>query len=406
MRLLSKAFLTYSAWGGAASAVCWRCISPAEGIGFLYIFAPINKKSITYPTMEHIISKFVSAAEIGEMKPFGNGHINDTYVISDREGTPRWILQRVNHLVFPRIEVLQRNVAIVSDTMRERLTSEGDPEAERKYLHFLPNLEEPEKNYYHDGENYWRVCRFIPESMSMSELTPTAAHHAGAAFGRFEEILSVIPEGRLGETIENFHSMPFRLQQLRDAVAQDAAGRVAEVQDILAEIDRRADSMLLQEKLYAEGKLPKRTIHCDTKVDNVLFDKSGAVLCVVDWDTVMPGFILSDVGDFIRTGVNFAPEDEADLSKIGVNMEIYKAFVEGYLSTAGKFLTPTERSLIAYGGRLMTYMQTVRFLVDYLNGDTYFKIHSPKHNLQRTRAQLRYLECLEEKAAEMEALLQ
>ena len=208
--------------------------------------------------MEHIISKFISTAEIGEMKPFGNGHINDTYVVSDREGTPRWILQRVNHLVFPRIEVLQRNVAIVSDTMRERLEAEGDPEAERKYLYFYPNLEEPEKNYYHDGENYWRVCRFIPESMSMSELTPKAARYAGAAFGQFEEILSVIPEGRLGETIENFHSMPFRLQQLRDAVAQDAAGRVAEVQDILAEIDRRADSMLLQEKLYAEGKLPKR----------------------------------------------------------------------------------------------------------------------------------------------------
>ena len=202
----------------------------------------------------------------------------------------------MNHLVFPRIEVLQRNVAIVSDTMRERLEAEGDPEAERKYLYFFPNLEEPEKNYYHDGENYWRVCRFIPESMSMSELTPKAARYAGAAFGQFEEILSVIPEGRLGETIENFHSMPFRLQQLRNAVAQDAAGRVAEVQDILAEIDRRADSMLIQEKLYAEGKLPKRTIHCDTKVDNVLFDKSGAVLCVVDWDTVMPGFILSDVG--------------------------------------------------------------------------------------------------------------
>ena len=146
--------------------------------------------------MEHIISKFISTAEIGEMKPFGNGHINDTYVVSDREGTPRWILQRVNHLVFPRIEVLQRNVAIVSDTMRERLEAEGDPEAERKYLYFYPNLEEPEKNYYHDGENYWRVCRFIPESMSMSELTPKAARYAGAAFGQFEEILSVIPEGR------------------------------------------------------------------------------------------------------------------------------------------------------------------------------------------------------------------
>ena len=163
--------------------------------------------------------------------------------------------------------------------------------------------------------------------------------------------------------------------------------------------------MLIQEELYKQGKLPKRTIHCDTKVDNVLFDKSGTVLCVVDWDTVMPGFILSDVGDFIRTGVNFAPEDEPDLTKIGVNMEIYRAFVEGYLSSAGKFLNATERSLIAYGGRLMTYMQTVRFLADYLNGDTYFKIHKPDHNLQRTRAQLRYLQCLEEKAAEMEALL-
>ena len=239
----------------------------------------------------------------------------------------------------------------------------------------------------------------------MSELTPTAAHHAGAAFGQFEEILSVIPEGRLGETIENFHSMPFRLRQLREAVEKDPVGRVAGVRDILEEIDKRADKMLQQERLHEEGKLPKRTIHCDTKVDNVLFDKTGCVLCVVDWDTVMPGYILSDVGDFIRTGVNLAPEDEADLSKIGVNMPIYKAFVEGYLSTAGKFLNPTERSLIAYGGRLMTYMQTVRFLADYIDGDKYFKVHHPEHNLQRTRAQLRYLECLEEKAEEMEALL-
>ena len=355
--------------------------------------------------MEQIISKFVPLSDIGEVQPFGNGHINDTYVISDRSGERRWILQRVNHHVFPRIEVLQRNVGIVSDTLRQRLEVDGDPECDRKYLHFFPLLDDPTKNYYYDGENYWRLCRFIPESMSLSTLSPKAAYHAGEAFGQFEEILSVIPEGVLGETIEHFHSMPFRLKQLRDAIAEDPCGRVASVRDIIEEIERREDSMLIQEKLYAEGKLPKRTIHCDTKVDNVLFDKSGAVLCVVDWDTVMPGFILSDVGDFIRTGVNFAPEDEADLSKIGVNMEIYKAFVEGYLSTAGKFLTPTERSLIAYGGRLMTYMQTVRFLVDYINGDTYFKIHFPEHNLQRTRAQLRYLQCLEEKAEEMEALL-
>ena len=355
--------------------------------------------------MKDIISQFIPADQIGQVQAFGNGHINDTYAVSDLSGERRWILQRVNHHVFPRIETLQRNVAIVSETLRNRLVAEGDPEADRKYLYFYPCLDNPEKNYYFDGENYWRVCRFIPESMSMSELTPAAARHAGEAFGKFEEVLSVIPEGVLGETIEDFHSMPFRLRQLREAVAEDKAGRVAEVQDILDEIESRAEAMLIQEELYKQGKLPKRTIHCDTKVDNVLFDKSGTVLCVVDWDTVMPGFILSDVGDFIRTGVNFAPEDEPDLTKIGVNMEIYRAFVEGYLSSAGKFLNSTERSLIAYGGRLMTYMQTVRFLADYLNGDTYFKIHKPDHNLQRTRAQLRYLQCLEEKAAEMEALL-
>lgn len=355
--------------------------------------------------MKEIISQFVDASQIGEYRPFGNGHINDTYAVKDLEGIDRWVLQRVNHHVFTRIQVLQRNIDIVSRTMRDRLIADGVDDVKRKYIEYLPLKSDPTLNYYYDGENYWRVCLFIPESTSLSELTPESARYAGEAFGQFEEMLSSIPEGVLGDTIENFHSMPFRLQQLRDAIASDPVGRAAKVADIVAEVEKRSDKMLLQERLYTEGKLPKRTIHCDTKVDNVLFDKSGKVLCVVDWDTVMPGFILSDVGDFIRSGVNLAPEDEPNLEKIGVNMPIYKAFVEGYLSTAGKFLNETERSLIAYGGRLMTYMQTVRFLADYINGDTYFKVHHPEHNLQRTKAQLRYLECLEEKADEMEALL-
>lgn len=354
--------------------------------------------------MKEIISQFVEANLMGSFRPFGNGHINDTYAVADTEGTDRWILQRINHHVFPRVEVLQHNVDVVSKTLRERLVASGDPDAERKYLSFLPLRHDPERNYYYDGENYWRMCCFIPDSMSLSELTPESARYAGEAFGQFEEMLSDIPEGVLGDTIVDFHSMPFRLRQLREALAADPVGRAAQVQDLVEEIEKRSESMLVQERLYAEGRLPKRTIHCDTKVDNVLFDKGGKVLCVVDWDTVMPGFILSDVGDFIRTGVNLAPEDEADLSKIGVNMPIYKAFVEGYLSTA-TFLNDTERSLIAYGGRLMTYMQTMRFLADYINGDTYFKIHHPEHNLQRTRAQFRYLQCLEERAEEMEALL-
>lgn len=355
--------------------------------------------------MKEIIRQFVESSQIGSYRPFGNGHINDTYAVADTTGIDRWVLQRINHHVFPRVEVLQRNVSIVSQTIRERLTQSGATDVDRKCLTFLPLLSDPTRNYYHDGENYWRVCLFIPDSTSLSELTTESARYAGEAFGEFEEMLSEIPEGVLGDTIVDFHSMPFRLRQLREALSADPVGRAASVSDLVAEIEYRADDMLIQERLYAEGKLPKRTIHCDTKVDNVLFDRGGQVLCVVDWDTVMPGFILSDVGDFIRTGVNTAPEDEADLSKIGVNMDIYRAFVEGYLSTAGKFLTDTERSLIAYGGRLMTYMQTVRFLADYINGDTYFKVHHPEHNLQRTRAQFRYLQCLEERAPEMEALL-
>lgn len=355
--------------------------------------------------MKDIICQFISCEEYSNFRPFGNGHINDTYAVQDNQGVDRWILQRINHNVFPRVEVLQHNVAIVADTIRRKLTEAGDPDVERKYLNFLSLKSDPGRNYYFDGENYWRLCTFIPDSMSLSELSCESARYAGEAFGQFEEMLSDIPEGVLGDTIINFHSMPFRLQQLRDALAADPVGRAAKVQDLVEEIEKRSESMLIQERLYAEGKLPKRTIHCDTKVDNVLFDKGGRVLCVVDWDTVMPGFILSDVGDFIRTGVNLAPEDEADLSTIGVNMDIYQTFVEGYLSTAGKFLNDTERSLIAYGGRLMTYMQTVRFLADYINGDTYFKVHHPEHNLQRTRAQFRYLQCLEEKATEMEAIL-
>lgn len=357
--------------------------------------------------MQAIISQFVPAEEIGQYRAFGNGHINDTYAVQDKEGVDRWVLQRINHVVFPRIEVIQNNITVVAKTLREQLIAAGDTDVERKYLNYLPLKDKPEKNYYFDGENYWRLCTFIPDSMNVSELNETSARDAGAAFGQFEELLSSIPEGVIGESIVDFHSMPFRLQQLRDAIAQDPKGRAKEpeVLALIQEIKERAEAMCIQERLYAEGKLPKRTVHCDTKVDNVLFDKGGKVLCVVDWDTMMPGFITSDVGDFIRSGVNYAYEDEPDHSKIGVNMAIYKAFVEGYLSTAGKFLTDVERSLIAYGGRLMTYMTAVRFLTDHINGDVYFKIHHEGHNLQRAKSQMYYLKCLEEKAPEMEALL-
>jgi Ser/Thr protein kinase RdoA (MazF antagonist) len=218
-------------------------------------------------------------------------------------------------------------------------------------------------------------------------------------------MLSDIPDNALGEIIPNFHNMEFRLQQFNDAVKTNAAGRLEEVRDLVAEISSRADAMCVQEKLFREGKLKKRINHCDTKVNNILFDEAGKVLCVIDLDTVMPGFVLSDIGDFIRTGCNTGAEDDANLDRIKVNMDVFEAYTRGYMETAKNFLTPLEIKLLPYGGRLLTYMQTVRFLTDYLNGDTYYKIHSPKHNLQRTNAQFKLLQELEAKATEMDAFM-
>jgi Ser/Thr protein kinase RdoA (MazF antagonist) len=215
--------------------------------------------------------------------------------------------------------------------------------------------------------------------------------------------LADIPEGILGETIPNFHNMEFRLQQFHDALKINAAGRIDEVKDLIEAIEQRAEALCIQEKLYREGKLKKRINHCDTKINNILFDETtNEILCVIDLDTVMPGFVLSDIGDFIRTGCNAGAEDDENLDNVYVWMDIFKAYVQGYSESAKKFLTPLEISMLPYGGRLLTYMQTVRFLTDYINGDTYYKIHHPKHNLQRTRAQFKLLQSLEQHAGEMD----
>ncbi len=218
-------------------------------------------------------------------------------------------------------------------------------------------------------------------------------------------MLADIPEGELGETIPNFHNMEFRLQQFHDAIKENAAGRLDQVKDLVDEIEKRAKAMCIQEDLHREGKLKKRINHCDTKVNNVMFDEDGKVLCVIDLDTVMPGYVLSDIGDFIRTGANTGAEDDKDLDKVNVNMDIFKAYTRGYMETAKSFLTPLEISMLPYGGRLLTYMQTVRFFTDYINGDTYYKIHYPEHNLVRTKAQFKLLQSLEEHAGEMDGFM-
>ncbi|MDR1403591.1 MAG: aminoglycoside phosphotransferase family protein [Tannerellaceae bacterium] len=341
----------------------------------------------------HILEQFELTDKAVSATPFGNGHINDTLKVTTDKGEAKYILQRINHHIFTNVDMLQNNIHIVTSHIRKKLEETGETHIDRNVLTFLPAKDG--KYYYFDGDSYWRVCLFIARSKSYEEVNPELSYEAGKAFGSFQSMLADIPEGVLGETIPNFHNMEFRLQQFYDACKENVAGRLNEVMDLVGEIEKRAKSMCIQEDLYREGKLRKRINHCDTKVNNVLFDEDGKVLCVIDLDTVMPGFVLSDIGDFIRTGANTGAEDDENPDNVNVDMDIFRAYTRGYMETAQSFLTPLEISLLPYGGRLLTYMQTVRFLTDYINGDTYYKVHHPRHNLQRTKAQFKLLQSLE-----------
>ena len=245
---------------------------------------------------------------------------------------------------------------------------------------------------------------FIPDTVSKSGVSPESSYIVGETFGDFQAMLADIPD-TLGESIKDFHNIEFRLQQFHEAVAADKCGRAKDVQDIIEEIEKRADDMCRSEKLYREGKLPKRICHCDTKVDNILFDKDDSVLCVIDLDTVMPSFVFSDYGDFLRSAANTQPEDSPEYDKIEFRMDIFKAFTEGYLKTARAFLQPIEIENLPYGATLFPYMQLVRFFADYLNGDTYYKIQYPEHNLVRSRNQLTLLKRAEAHIPEMVAFI-
>ena len=334
-----------------------------------------------------ILAHFQTSGTVKDVVPLGNGLINYTFhVVTETEDTPDYVLQRINDSVFRDVDLLQHNITVVTAHIRRKLEANGTTDIDRKVLRFIETHDG--KTYFCDEDrHYWRLMVYIPDSMTIDSVTPESAHAAGKAFGAFEQMLVDVPE-QLGETIPDFHNMELRLRQLREAVGQDAAGRLHEVQDIVNELERDADAMCLAEQLHRKGLLPKRICHCDTKVNNMLFDRDGQVLCVIDLDTVMPSFVFSDYGDFLRTGANFTAEDDPDLTHVGFNVEIFQSFTRGYLESAQAFLTPIEIEHLPYAVALFPFMQCVRFLADYINGDTYYKTRYPSHNLDRARNQL------------------
>jgi hypothetical protein len=343
----------------------------------------------------HIITKFNITGNVMSIKPFGSGHINDTYRVATDSGGD-YLLQRINHFVFKDVPGLMDNIVNVTRHLKEKLLKIPGTNPEIEVLTLVENAN---RGYYvkDDDGNYWRVFNFLKDTKSYDQvLTEKQAFEGGKAFGRFQALLTDMEPNLIVDTIPNFHNIEYRLSNLERAIAADTAKRLKYVLPEIEFIDRRRQSMMHVLLAGRAGVLAKRITHNDTKFNNVLLDKNDRAQCVIDLDTVMPGYVAYDFGDAIRTIINTAPEDEPDLKNIDLNIPLFAAYVEGYLQQATAFITGPELNSLIEGALLLPYMQGVRFLTDYLEGDIYFKIHSPHHNLKRVRAQFQLVKKLEE----------
>ena len=356
----------------------------------------MESKNTSLTNTYDIVSRFATEGTVADIRPLGNGLINDTYKVSTKEAdAPDYVLQRVNTTVFTDVDMLMDNIAAVTRHIRKKLEAANVTDIDRKVLRFI--AADGGKLYHREADGtVWRMMVFIPNAKTYQAVTPEYSYFAGNAFGHFEDMLVDIPE-KLGEVIPDFHNMEFRMKQLCEVIEKNPAGRVGEdaVMQLLDLIGKDAEEMCKAERMGREGKLPKRVCHCDTKVNNMMFDEEGHVLCVIDLDTVMPSFVFSDYGDFLRSAANTTAEDDPDMSHVAFNEEIFKAFTRGYIEGA-RFLTPMETENLPYAVALFPFMQSVRFLWDYLSGDHYWKCKYPQHNLDRARNQMRLYQCVRE----------
>lgn len=339
--------------------------------------------------MLNICGKFQTKGAALSCEPYGNGHINATYLVKTDE--EQYILQRINHHIFQDVPGLMRNVERVTAFLAEK-----DPDP-RHSLHLVPAKDGAA--YVEAEGEFYRMYDFVHDSICLdAPETDEDFYQSAVAFGSFQRQLADFPANELSETIPRFHDTPNRYRALRAAIEKDALGRAASCrEEIEFALAREADAAVMI-NLLAAGELPLRVTHNDTKLNNVMLDaKTRRPLCVIDLDTVMPGLAANDFGDSIRFGANTGAEDEKDLTKISLSLARYEAFARGFLEACGKALTPKEIETLPWGAKLMTLECGVRFLTDYLEGDTYFRIHRPEHNLDRTRTQFALVADMEKK---------
>ena len=347
-----------------------------------------------------IAARFAVNGRVAYCERYGNGHINETYLV-ETDGGARYILQKINDTVFQNVPALMENVSAVTRYLRART---DDP---RRAMHLVQTTEDTD--YLRDeAGGWWRMYDFIENSICLQAAeTDEDFYQSAVAFGEFQRELSEFPAHTLHETIAKFHDTRNRYVQFREALNADPLGRAASVQtEIEFALAREKNAGELMRLLEA-GELPLRVTHNDTKLNNVLLDReTRKPLCVIDLDTVMPGLAAFDFGDSIRFGASTAAEDETDLGKVEMSLELFETYARGFLEACGSALSPLEKATLPLGAKLMTLECGVRFLTDYLSGDTYFRIHRPNHNIDRCRTQFKLVSDMEKKQNEMRAAIE
>ena len=348
----------------------------------------------------NIAQQFALEGSIAENKALGDGFINDTFIVKTEGDAPNYILQRKNHIVFPDVPAMMDNIRRVTEHIKAKVENPL-----RDTLTVVPTTDGA--LYYKDEEgNFWAVCLFIENTTTYDRADSTAlAYQGGKGIGRFQAQLADFTEP-LAEVIRGFHNMRYRFEQWDEAVKADKAGRVASLAEEIGWIESRREEMLGFWSLVENGTIPTRVTHNDTKISNILFDADTKdVLCAIDLDTVMSSTSLNDVGDALRSYTNTGAEDDPDLEKVSMSLDMFRAYIEGYLSERAATLSESEWEWLAFSGRFITFEQVLRFLMDYIDGDKYYKIKYPEHNLVRTRAQYKLLQSMEEQYDQMVAIV-
>ena len=353
-----------------------------------------------------IAELFLIEGKVADCIPFGSGHIHDTYrVVNGESDKNDYLLQRVNTHIFGDMDSLMNNIAVVTAHLRKKISEIPGTDPEKEVLTIIKTKND-RYFYRHTDGSSWRMFLFLKGTNSYDRVeNASQAFEGGRGYGRFLNLLADLDATQLDEVLPKFHNIASRLDLLQNAMDKDKVNRVREVQKEIAFVKAREEKMLVILNLGKKGRIPLKTTHNDTKFNNILLDKHDKPQCVIDLDTVMPGYVAYDFGDAVRTIVNTAGEDEKELSRITVNMELFEGFAKGFLSEAKASLNDDEVESLAYGCILLPFIMGVRFLTDYIDGDHYYKIHFPGHNIQRARAQFRLVEKLMESFSEMQRII-